>query len=107
MNIMLVTVTERTREIGIRLAVGARAMDIRIQFLSEAVVMSVAGGIIGILFAIAVSMILNSVTDLYTVIKFDIVFIAFIFSAAVGVFFGLYPAQKASRLNPIESLRYE
>jgi putative ABC transport system permease protein len=107
MNIMLVSVTERTREIGIRLSVGARAKDILVQFLTEAIVLSLSGGIIGILLAIIVSLSLNSFSSIYTLIKPEIVFIAFLFSVAVGVFFGFYPAQKAARLNPIESLRYE
>ncbi len=107
MNIMLVTVTERTREIGIRLSVGARAFDILVQFLTEATVLSISGGIIGIILAVIVSLSLNSFTNLYTLIKPEIVFIAFLFSAAVGIFFGFYPAQKAAGLNPIESLRYE
>jgi putative ABC transport system permease protein len=107
MNIMLVTVTERTREIGIRLSVGARSTDILIQFLTEATVLSVSGGIIGILLAILVSVALNIFTSFYALISSEIIFISFIFSAAVGVFFGFFPAQKAAKLNPIESLRYE
>jgi len=107
MNIMLVSVTERTREIGIRLSIGARASDILVQFLSEAVVLSLIGGIIGILLALLVSGILNNFTDLRTVIKPLIVFLAFAFSGSVGVFFGFYPARKAANLNPIDALRYE
>lgn len=107
MNIMLVSVTERTREIGIRLSVGARSSDILVQFLTEAVVLSLSGGIIGILFAIGISILLNEVTDLFLVIKLPIIAISFIFSGAVGIFFGFYPARKAAILNPIDALRYE
>lgn len=107
MNIMLVSVTERTREIGIRLSVGARASDILIQFLTEAVVLSLSGGIIGIILAVVTSILLNEFTDLLLVIKPAIIAISFIFSGAVGIFFGFYPARKASILNPIDALRYE
>ncbi len=107
MNIMLVSVTERTREIGIRLAVGAHAGDILIQFLSEAVVLSLVGGIIGILLSAGVTYMLNHVFDLPALINVWIVVIAFVFSGGVGVFFGFYPARKASGLNPIDALRYE
>jgi len=107
MNIMLVSVTERTREIGIRLSVGARAGDILVQFLTEAVVLSVFGGIIGILLSFGIAAGLNHFTDIAALIKPEIVAIAFIFSAVVGVFFGFYPARKAAALNPIDALRYE
>jgi len=107
MNIMLVSVTERTREIGIRLSIGARANDILVQFLSEAVVLSLFGGIIGILLALLISGILNNFTELRTVIKPFIVILAFAFSGSVGIFFGFYPARKAANLNPIDALRYE
>lgn len=107
MNIMLVSVTERTREIGIRLSVGARGKDVLLQFLTEAITLSFFGGLIGILLAILISYGLNSMTDLTTVINPLIVLIAFIFSGAVGIFFGYYPAKKASELNPIDALRYE
>ena len=107
MNIMLVSVTERTREIGIRLSVGARSSDILTQFLAEAVVLSLIGGIIGILLAFCISFLLNEITDLNTVINPSIVLLAFFFAGAVGVFFGFYPARKASNLNPIDALRYE
>jgi putative ABC transport system permease protein len=107
MNIMLVSVTERTREIGIRMSIGARASDILSQFLSEALVLSLAGGIIGILLALAASALLNNLTDLRTVINPVIVILAFTFSGAVGIFFGWYPARKAANLNPIDALRYE
>jgi putative ABC transport system permease protein len=107
MNIMLVSVTERTREIGIRLSVGAREKDVLIQFLTEAVILSLAGGIIGILLSIGISFVLNKFTELNTVINPDIILISVIFSAAVGIFFGYYPARKAAALNPIDALRYE
>lgn len=107
MNIMLVSVTERTREIGTRLAIGARRRDILYQFLIESLVLSIAGGVSGILFAGAVVFILNIATSLTPVIDLTIVFIALVFSGGVGVFFGFYPARKASELNPIDALRYE
>jgi len=107
MNIMLVSVTERTREIGIRLSVGARTRDILTQFLSEAIVLSLIGGIIGILLAIGLSILLNNFTDLRTVLNPLVILMAFSFSGAVGIFFGYYPARKAATLNPIDALRYE
>lgn len=107
MNIMLVSVTERTREIGIRPAVGARKSDILLHFLSEAVVLSLIGGVIGILLALGISAGLDKVTDFQTVIEPRIILIAFLFAGVVGVFFGLYPARKAASLNPIDALRYE
>ena len=107
MNIMLVSVTERTREIGIRLAVGARSSDVLAQFLMEAVVLSLVGGVMGILAALSLAFALNSFVGITTVINPEIVLLAFGFSGAVGVFFGFYPARKASALNPIDALRYE
>ncbi len=107
MNIMLVSVTERTREIGIRLSVGARTSDILIQFLTEAIVLSFAGGLIGVLLSILVVFILNDYTGMIAVISPSIVAIAVTFSAVIGVFFGFYPARKAANLNPIDALRYE
>ncbi len=107
MNIMLVSVTERTREIGIRLSVGARSSDVMLQFLTEAIVLSLAGGAIGILLSFGITIILNHFTQLTAIINPQIVFISFLFSGAVGVFFGFYPARKASTLNPIDALRYE
>jgi putative ABC transport system permease protein len=107
MNIMLVSVTERTREIGIRMAVGARSRDIMLQFLVEAVVMAATGGSIGILLGIGSSEILRFWANWPTLVSPIIVAIAFLFSGAVGVFFGFYPAQKAAHLDPIDALRYE
>jgi putative ABC transport system permease protein len=107
MNIMLVSVTERTREIGIRMAVGARSRDIMLQFLVEAVVMAGIGGAIGILLGIGSSEVLREWAQWPTLIDPAIVAIAFLFSGAVGVFFGFYPAKKAANLDPIEALRYE
>lgn len=107
MNIMLVSVTERTREIGIRLSIGARPSDILVQFLAEAILLSLFGGLIGILISFAVSFTLNHYNIMTMIIKPGIVMLAFLFSAAVGIFFGYYPARKASGLNPIDALRYE
>lgn len=107
MNIMLVSVTERTREIGIRLSVGARASDILVQFLTEAVVLSLSGGTIGVLFSVLVAYILNNYTEQTAYIRPEIVIVAFAFAGAIGVFFGFYPAKKAAALNPIDALRYE
>jgi putative ABC transport system permease protein len=107
MNIMLVSVTERTREIGIRLAVGARSSDILTQFLSESIVLSLIGGILGILLAFVVTYIMREFTTFTPQIYPAIVFLAFSFAGIVGVFFGFYPARKAAMMNPIEALRYE
>ncbi len=107
MNIMLVSVTERTREIGIRMAVGARSRDIMLQFIVEAVVMAASGGIIGILLGIGSSTLLKYMVDLPALIRPDIIVISFLVSGSVGVFFGFYPARKAAHLDPIEALRYE
>jgi putative ABC transport system permease protein len=107
MNIMLVSVTERTREIGIRMAVGARSRDIMLQFLVEAVVMAATGGLIGIILGIGSSEVLKEWAQWPTLVSPTIVAVAFIFSGAVGVFFGFYPARKAANLDPIEALRYE
>src|SRR3990170_2154984 len=107
MNIMLVSVTERTHEIGIRMAVGARSRDIMLQFLVEAVVMAATGGGIGILLGIGTSEVLKLWANWPTLVSPSIVAVAFLFSGAVGVFFGFYPAKKASTLDPIDALRYE
>jgi putative ABC transport system permease protein len=107
MNIMLVSVTERTREIGLRMAVGARTRDILRQFLAEAVTLSIAGGAVGALLGVAVSRGLTGGLGWPTLITPDAIVIAFAFAAAVGVFFGYYPARKAAELDPIEALRYE
>ena len=107
MNIMLVSVTERTREIGIRMAVGARSRDIMLQFLVEAVVMAAMGGLIGILLGVGSSEVIKQWAQWPTLINPAIIAIAFLFSGAVGVFFGFYPAKKAANLDPIEALRYE
>lgn len=107
MNIMLVSVTERTREIGIRMAVGATEGDVQNQFLSEAVVLSLLGGALGIILGVFGSMAVSSMLHWPTLIPPQAIVIAVVFSAGVGVFFGYYPARKAARLDPIEALRYE
>ena len=107
MNIMLVSVTERTREIGIRMAVGATERDIRMQFLIEAVVLSMIGGTIGIMLGVAAGYALSSFTSAPPVFTLMSIVLAFVFSAMVGVGFGYYPAYKASLLNPIDALKYE
>lgn len=107
MNIMLVSVTERTREIGIRMAVGATEKDIRMQFLIEAVVLSMIGGAVGILVGVVAGYLLSSFTSAPPVFKTVSIMLAFVFSAGVGVGFGYYPAYKASLLNPIDALKYE
>ena len=107
MNIMLVSVTERTREIGLRLAVGARTRDILTQFLVEAVTLSLIGGLIGIAFGLGVSVLISYFARWSTLISGSAILMAFAFSAMIGVFFGYYPARKAAFLDPIEALRYE
>jgi len=107
MNIMLVSVTERTREIGVRLAVGAHGRDILTQFLIEAVTLSSIGGVIGIVIGLGTSQVLSKVAHWPTLISITSIIVAFFFSAAVGIFFGFYPAREAARLDPIEALRYE
>ena len=107
MNIMLVSVTERTREIGLRMAVGARGRDILAQFLVEAMTLSAVGGLMGVAIGVLASVVLARWAEWSTDISVQAVGMAFVFAGAVGVFFGYYPAQKASRLDPIEALRYE
>ena len=107
MNIMLVSVTERTREIRIRMAVGARSRDIMLQFIVEAVVMAASGGVIGILLGIGSSNLIKYLAELPTLIRPEIIAVSFLVAGAVGVFFGFYPAKKAANLDPIDALRYE
>jgi putative ABC transport system permease protein len=107
MNIMLVSVTERTREIGVRIAVGAKGRDILLQFLIESLVLSLMGGVMGIGVGILGTVVLSSFTQWPTLFSIQAILLAFLFSGSVGVFFGFYPARKASLLNPIEALRYE
>jgi putative ABC transport system permease protein len=108
MNIMLVSVTERTREIGIRKAVGAKKRDIRAQFLVEAMVLSLIGGLIGMALGMIGARVVASLAErLTTVVTWDTIMLATGFSAAVGLFFGIYPASRAAALNPIDALRYE
>ncbi len=107
MNIMLVSVTERTREIGIRMAIGAKRKDILLQFLTEAVLLTILGGLIGIALGAGGATIVSRILSWPTLISPIAVTVAFLFSGAVGIFFGFYPARKAAGLNPIEALRYE
>ena len=107
MNIMLVSVTERTREIGTRMAVGAHGRDILTQFLIEAISLSAVGGIIGIITGIAVAKTIAAVKNWPALISPASIIVAFLVSTAVGVFFGFYPARKAAQLDPIDALRYE
>ena len=107
MNIMLVSVTERTREIGVRMAVGAKPRNILAQFLVEALTLATAGGFLGIVLGLVSGRLLATRFHWPTLMRPDIVVISVVFSALVGVAFGLYPAQKASRLDPIDALRFE
>jgi ABC-type antimicrobial peptide transport system permease subunit len=107
MNIMLVSVTERTREIGLRKAVGATPRDILVQFLTETVVVSVTGGVIGILLGVLATVAMSTFAGWTVSVSSDAILLAVAFSAGVGLVFGIYPARKAARLNPIEALRYE
>ena len=107
MNIMLVSVTERIREIGVRMSVGARENDILLQFLIEAIVLSLMGGIIGILLGVGSSKLISQFAEMETSVSLGSILLAFLFAGSVGVFFGFYPARKASKLNPIDALRYE
>ncbi len=107
MNIMLVSVTERTREIGIRQAVGATPDDIRLQFLTEALMLSIVGGLIGIVVGVGGAYIFGALSDMRTVVQFSSILLAFSSAAIVGAFFGYYPANQAAQLDPIDALRYE
>ena len=107
MNIMLVSVTERTREIGVRMAVGATERDVQRQFLVEAVTLSMMGGLVGIVAGLGGSALITNFLSWPTSISATAIFIAALFAATVGVFFGYYPARKAAQLDPIEALRYE
>jgi putative ABC transport system permease protein len=106
MNIMLVTVTERTREIGIRKAIGAKPLDILAQFIVESVILCFVGGLIGVGVGIIASQIVN-VTFRHTALDISVIFMSVGFAVAVGLFFGIYPARRASKLNPIDALRYD
>jgi putative ABC transport system permease protein len=107
MNIMLVSVTERTREIGLRMAVGAKSRHILTQFLLEAVVLSSIGGIVGVLLGVVGAKLVSALANWPIIVPPEAIFLAITFSAAVGIFFGFYPARKAARLDPIQALRYE
>jgi putative ABC transport system permease protein len=110
MNIMLVSVTERIREIGVRMSIGAKESDILLQFLLEAIVLSLTGGLLGILLGVGTSKVLRVIpifANITTIVSTGSVVLAFVFAGSIGVFFGFYPARKASKLNPIDALRYE
>ena len=107
MNIMLVSVTERTREIGVRMAIGARGQDILLQFLIEAVVLSVVGGGVGVVFGVAGSYAVAKTQNWTTLVSTSSVVLSFLTSAGIGIFFGFYPARKAAQLDPIEALRFD
>ena len=107
MNILLVSVTERTREIGLRMAIGARRLHVLLQFLAEAIFLSVSGGVAGIVTGVAVAAGISLIFGWPAPISFAAIVGGFLFSAAVGIFFGFYPARKAANLDPIEALRYE
>jgi putative ABC transport system permease protein len=107
MNIMLVSVTERTREIGIRQALGATPGDIRWQFLTEALMLSLVGGLIGVMAGVGGAWLFNILGQMRTYIMTDSILLAFSSAAAVGIFFGFYPANKAAQLDPIEAVRHE
>ena len=107
MNIMLVSVTERTREIGLRMAIGGKGIDILLQFLAESMLISISGGIIGIIFGLVASKIIGSAMGWPIVVLPSSEILSFLVCTVIGVFFGWYPARKASNLDPIDALRYE
>jgi putative ABC transport system permease protein len=107
MNIMLVSVTERTREIGIRMAVGAKRRDILWQFLTEAMTLSLCGGLVGVILGVSIAQIVSTVAGWPTIISPGSVGLAVVFAGMVGMFFGWYPAYKAAQLEPVQALRYE
>ena len=107
MNIMLVSVTERTREIGLRMSIGAKGMDILAQFLIESILISVTGGLIGVLFGVGAALVVNVVAHFPIYIQPWSVLLSFVVCTVTGVFFGWYPAKKAAQLDPIEAIRYE
>jgi putative ABC transport system permease protein len=107
MNIMLVSVTERTREIGIRMAIGARRRDILVQFLLEALIICIVGGLAGVLLGVGGGWLVSSMVEMAVVVTVWSILLSFLFSAAIGVFFGYYPARRAAMLKPVEALRYE
>jgi putative ABC transport system permease protein len=107
MNIMLVSVTERTREIGVRMAIGARPWDIMAQFLVEALTLSAAGGVVGVTLGLVIGKYVSTQAHWPMLIRYDVIAVSVVFSALVGIGFGLYPALKASQLDPIDALRYE
>jgi putative ABC transport system permease protein len=107
MNIMLVSVTERTREIGIRMAVGATGIDVQFQLLLEAVVLSLLGGITGIVLGVGTSFLVSKFAGFSSIVSMQSIIISFVVSTLIGIFFGWYPSRKAANLNPIDALRYE
>jgi len=107
MNIMFVSVTERTREIGLRMSIGGRGKDILKQFLAESIILSILGGMIGVIFGYLLARLAGSLMSTVAIVKTQSVFLAFIVCFIIGVFFGWYPARKAANLNPIDALRYE
>jgi putative ABC transport system permease protein len=107
MNIMLVSVTERTREIGIRMAIGANRRAILLQFLLEAMMICFMGGMMGVLFGVGGAWLVSKLVDMLIVITLGMILLAFAFASGVGIFFGFYPARKAASLKPVDALRYE